>query len=172
SEHFPKLLNLRKSKIAVDAAVKFVKQLFRYEQWSTFSSLSTALISFFLYCSQNMEGRAFRKYELELRILEAVEHLMSTQRNFSILFRHFMLVSAGQTRSGLSLAVSEELMELAQSRHYEPVYFALLVIYLGIFLCVFLSVATTEDSSEESIPVRKSASSLFMVCCPMSRNIR
>uniref|UniRef100_A0A672QJ46 Cilia and flagella associated protein 54 n=1 Tax=Sinocyclocheilus grahami TaxID=75366 RepID=A0A672QJ46_SINGR len=71
---------LRKSKIAVDAAVKFVKQLFRYEQWSTFSSLSTALIYFFLYCSQNMEGRAFRKYELELRILEAVERLMSTQR--------------------------------------------------------------------------------------------
>uniref|UniRef100_A0A8C2G2Q6 Cilia and flagella associated protein 54 n=1 Tax=Cyprinus carpio TaxID=7962 RepID=A0A8C2G2Q6_CYPCA len=33
------------SKIAVDAAVKFVKQVFRYEQWSTFSSLSAALIS-------------------------------------------------------------------------------------------------------------------------------
>lgn len=90
-----------KSKIAVDAAVKFVKQLFRYEQWSTFSSLSTALMSalavstsviwlkmparllsssFFLYCTQNMEGHAFRKYELELRILEAAERLMSTQR--------------------------------------------------------------------------------------------
>lgn len=36
---------LGKSKIAVDAAVKFVKQVFRYEQWSTFSSLSAALIS-------------------------------------------------------------------------------------------------------------------------------
>lgn len=90
-----------KSKIAVDAVVKFVKQLFRYEQWSTFSSLSTALMSalavstsviwlkmsarllsssIFLYCSQNMEGRMFRKYELELRILEAAERLMSTQR--------------------------------------------------------------------------------------------
>uniref|UniRef100_A0A8C1WL08 Uncharacterized protein n=1 Tax=Cyprinus carpio TaxID=7962 RepID=A0A8C1WL08_CYPCA len=39
------LLLVRKSKIAVDAAVKFVKQVFRYEQWSTFSSLSAALIS-------------------------------------------------------------------------------------------------------------------------------
>lgn len=33
------------SKISVDAAVKFVKQLFRYEQWSMFGSLSAALMS-------------------------------------------------------------------------------------------------------------------------------
>ncbi|KAK7149598.1 hypothetical protein R3I94_009044 [Phoxinus phoxinus] len=64
------------SKIAVDAAVKFVKQLFRYEQWSTFSSLSSALMS----ALANMEGCSFRKYELELRLLEAVERLLSTQR--------------------------------------------------------------------------------------------
>lgn len=44
--------------------------------------MSDRLLScyFFLYFLQNMEGRTFRKYELELRILEAVEHLMSTQR--------------------------------------------------------------------------------------------
>lgn len=33
------------SEISVDAAVKFVKQVFRYEQWSVFGSLSSALLT-------------------------------------------------------------------------------------------------------------------------------
>ncbi|XP_051544314.1 cilia- and flagella-associated protein 54 [Myxocyprinus asiaticus] len=70
-----------KSKITVDAAVKFVKQLFRYEQWNLFCSLSTALTS----VVANMEGRLFRKFELELMLLEGVEHVMSTQRGKCIM---------------------------------------------------------------------------------------
>uniref|UniRef100_A0A672QIV7 Uncharacterized protein n=1 Tax=Sinocyclocheilus grahami TaxID=75366 RepID=A0A672QIV7_SINGR len=101
-----------KSKIAVDAAVKFVKQLFRYEQWSTFSSLSTALIYFFLYCSQNMEGRAFRKYELELRILEAVERLMSTQR-----VKFIMKDAAFDDKNIVAAIMTEEFFNLIQTLH-------------------------------------------------------
>ncbi|TRY60516.1 hypothetical protein DNTS_001486 [Danionella cerebrum] len=64
------------SKIALDAAVKFVKQLFRFEQWSTFRSLSAAL----MLALADMEGRQIRRFESELRLMESVERLMSTQR--------------------------------------------------------------------------------------------
>ncbi|XP_016134498.1 cilia- and flagella-associated protein 54 [Sinocyclocheilus grahami] len=223
-----------KSKIAVDAAVKFVKQLFRYEQWSTFSSLSTALMS----ALANMEGRAFRKYELELRILEAVERLMSTQRVKFIMkdaaFDDKNIVAAIMTEEFFNLiqtlhacvcrtdkdiqpnadlvldivlffwAKCKTVFQRAQSRHYEPVRYLgrmanqdqwvetllllcevahehqlaevdfLLVTEITLRLAMVLEssadappqsgrkTATTEDSSEESIPVRKSASSLFM----------
>uniref|UniRef100_A0A671L4N8 Uncharacterized protein n=1 Tax=Sinocyclocheilus anshuiensis TaxID=1608454 RepID=A0A671L4N8_9TELE len=81
------------SKIAVDAAVKFVKQLFRYEQWSTFS-------------------RAFRKYELELRILEAVERLMSTQR-----VKFIMKDAAFDDKNIVAAIMTEEFFNLIQTLH-------------------------------------------------------
>ncbi|KTG47578.1 hypothetical protein cypCar_00019462 [Cyprinus carpio] len=100
-----------KSKIAVDAAVKFVKQVFRYEQWSTFSSLSAALIS----ALANMEGRTFRKYELELKILEAVEHLISNQKV------KFIVKDAafdGQADKNIVPAImTEEFFNLIQTLH-------------------------------------------------------
>ncbi|XP_058629752.1 cilia- and flagella-associated protein 54-like isoform X3 [Onychostoma macrolepis] len=226
-----------KSKIAVDAAVKFVKQLFRYEQWSTFSSLSTALMS----ALANMEGRAFRKYEVELRILEAAERLMSTQRVKFIMkdtafdgqadkntvaaimteefFSLIQTLHACVCRTDKDIQPNADLVldivlffwakcktvfQRAQSRHYEPVRYLgrianqdqwvetllllcevahehqlaevdfLLVTEMTLRLAMVLEssvdappqsgrkTATTEDGSEESIPVRKSASSLFM----------
>ncbi|KAK2892722.1 hypothetical protein Q8A67_012710 [Cirrhinus molitorella] len=222
-----------KSKIAVDDAVKFVKQLFRYEQWSTFSSLSTALMS----ALSNMEGRMFRKYELELRILEAAEHLMSTQRVKFIMkdaaFDNKNIVPAIMTEKFFNLIQTlhdcvcrtdkdiqpdadlvldivlffwskcKAVFQRAQSRHYDPVRYLgrvanqdqwvetllllcevahehqlaevdfILVTEMTLRLAMVLEnsadaptqsgrkTATTEDS-EESIPVRKSASSLFM----------
>ncbi|XP_050964277.1 cilia- and flagella-associated protein 54-like [Labeo rohita] len=226
-----------KSKIAVDAAVKFVKQLFRYEQWSTFSPLSTALLS----ALANMESRTFRKHELELRILEAVEHLMSTQRVKFIMkdaafdgqadknvvqavmteefFNLIQTLHACVCRTDKDIQPDADLVldivlffwakcktvfQRAQSRHYDPVRYLgrmanqeqwvetllllcevaherqlaevdfILVTEMTQRLAMVLEssadappqsgrkTATTEDSSEESIPVRKSASSLFM----------
>ncbi|XP_073695305.1 cilia- and flagella-associated protein 54 [Garra rufa] len=97
-----------KGKIAVDAAVKFVKQLFRYEQWSTFSSLSTALMS----ALANMEGRMFRKHELELRILEAAERLMSTQR-----VKFIMKDAAFDDKNTVPAIMTEEFFNLIQRLH-------------------------------------------------------
>ncbi|XP_048011696.1 cilia- and flagella-associated protein 54 isoform X3 [Megalobrama amblycephala] len=99
------------SKIAVDAAVKFVKQLFRYEQWSTFSSLSSALMS----ALANMDGRPFRKYEQELRLLEAVERLFSTQR---VKFTMKDAAFDGQADKNIGPAImTEEFFNLIQTLH-------------------------------------------------------
>ncbi|KAG1953321.1 cilia- and flagella-associated protein [Pimephales promelas] len=99
------------SKIAVDAAVKFVKQLFRYEQWSTFSSLSSALMS----ALANMEGCPFRKYELELRLLEAVERLMSTQK-VKITMKDAAFDDQADKNIGPAI-MTEELFNLIQTLH-------------------------------------------------------
>ncbi|XP_026065483.1 cilia- and flagella-associated protein 54 isoform X3 [Carassius auratus] len=226
-----------KGEIAVDAAVKFVKQVFRYEQWSTFSLLSSALIS----ALANMEGSTFRKYELELKILEAVEHLMSNQKvKFIMKDAAFdgpadkNIVPAIMTEEFFSLiqtlhacvcktdkdiqpdadlvldivlffwAKCKTVFQRARSRHYDPVRYLgrvanqdqwvetllllcevahehqlaevdfILVTEMTLRLAMVLEnsadappqsgrkTASTEDSSQESIPVRKSASSLFM----------
>ncbi|CAB1315776.1 unnamed protein product, partial [Coregonus sp. 'balchen'] len=65
------------NKVSVDAAVKFVKLLFRYEQWDMYCILSDTLQHTVL---PRMEGRTFRKSELELSLLDSMERLMSTQK--------------------------------------------------------------------------------------------
>ncbi|XP_036433426.1 cilia- and flagella-associated protein 54 [Colossoma macropomum] len=65
-----------KNQISVDAAVKFVKLLFRYEQWDAFRNLSDNLMAVL----SNLEGRFFRKAELELTVLEALEQLLSNHK--------------------------------------------------------------------------------------------
>ncbi|XP_051974973.1 cilia- and flagella-associated protein 54 [Xyrauchen texanus] len=225
-----------KSKISVDAVVKFVKQLFRYEQWNLFCSLSTALTSIVA----NMEGRLFRKFELELMLLEGVEHVMSTQRGKCIIKdttfddKDKNIGPASMTEEFFNLihtlhacvckadkdvqpdadlvldivlffwAKCKSVFQRAQTRHYDPVR------YLGkmenqdqwletlLLLCEVAHVyqlaeidlisvaemtlrlamvlessadappqlgrktATTEDSSEESTPVGKTASPIYM----------
>ncbi|XP_017572344.1 cilia- and flagella-associated protein 54 [Pygocentrus nattereri] len=65
-----------KNQIPVESAVKFVKLLFRYEQWDAFRSLTDNLMAVL----SNLEGHFFRKAELELTLLEALEHLLLTHK--------------------------------------------------------------------------------------------
>ncbi|KAA0721041.1 Cilia- and flagella-associated protein 54 [Triplophysa tibetana] len=98
------------SKISVDAAVKFVKQLFRYEQWSMFGSLSAALMS----TLHSVEGRPYRKYEQELTLLQAVECLISSQRV------KFVMKDAGQAdkeRNTGSATMTEQFFNVIQTLH-------------------------------------------------------
>ncbi|XP_057180735.1 cilia- and flagella-associated protein 54-like [Triplophysa rosa] len=98
------------SKISVDAAVKFVKQLFRYEQWSMFGSLAAALMS----TLHNIECRLYRKYEQELTLLKAVECLISSQRV------KFVMKDAGQAdkdRNTGSATMTEQFFNVIQTLH-------------------------------------------------------
>ncbi|KAF5908404.1 cilia- and flagella-associated protein 54 [Clarias magur] len=99
--------------ISVDAAVKFVKLLFRYEQWDMFCSLSDNLVTIL----SSLEGHVFRKAELELTLLEAVERFMSTQR---LRLGNKDLVAEIQTdkeqSSGL-ISMTDELLNLVQTLH-------------------------------------------------------
>uniref|UniRef100_A0A6Q2XGF2 Cilia and flagella associated protein 54 n=1 Tax=Esox lucius TaxID=8010 RepID=A0A6Q2XGF2_ESOLU len=65
------------SKVSVDAAVKFVKLLFHYEQWEMFCILSDAMKHSVL----PMEGQSYRKSKLELCMLDSMERFLSAQRN-------------------------------------------------------------------------------------------
>ncbi|XP_028811328.1 cilia- and flagella-associated protein 54 isoform X2 [Denticeps clupeoides] len=63
-------------KISVEAAVKFVKLLFLYEQWHMFSHLSHGLQQVL----SEMKADNYRKAELELTLLEAVAPLISPRK--------------------------------------------------------------------------------------------
>ncbi|XP_031438460.2 cilia- and flagella-associated protein 54 [Clupea harengus] len=63
--------------ISVDAAVKFVKLLFRYEQWDMFKSLSGSLLSVLA----SLKGPEVRKAEVGLTLLSLVDDLLAVQRS-------------------------------------------------------------------------------------------
>ncbi|KAB5542294.1 hypothetical protein PHYPO_G00089970 [Pangasianodon hypophthalmus] len=102
------------NQISVDAAVKFVKLLFRYEQWDVFCSLSDNLVT----VVSSLEGRLFRKAELELTLLEAMERLMSTQRVRSLGTKDLMAeVQTDKDQSSGLISMTEELLNLVQTLH-------------------------------------------------------
>uniref|UniRef100_A0A2K5JQC1 Cilia and flagella associated protein 54 n=1 Tax=Colobus angolensis palliatus TaxID=336983 RepID=A0A2K5JQC1_COLAP len=84
---FPKtsLLELmieRKNVISVDAAVKFIKLAFTYEEWSLFES-SAAHIIYFL---QRQDDPESKKAEKDLTLLIAMEPLINVKRNKGLIF--------------------------------------------------------------------------------------
>uniref|UniRef100_A0A9J8A7R3 Uncharacterized protein n=1 Tax=Cyprinus carpio carpio TaxID=630221 RepID=A0A9J8A7R3_CYPCA len=122
------LLLVRKSKIAVDAAVKFVKQVFRYEQWSTFSSLSAALISALAVStsviwlkmsvrllSSSFSGTVHRTWKaahLSLTLSEEVMALLLDIQPDADLVLDIVLFFWAKCKT---------VFQRAQSRHYDPV---------------------------------------------------
>ncbi|XP_047660100.1 cilia- and flagella-associated protein 54 isoform X2 [Tachysurus fulvidraco] len=102
-----------KNQISVDAAVKFVKLLFRYEQWDVFCSLSNNLVTVL----PSLEGRLFRKAELELTLLEAVEHLISSQK-VSLGTKDVMAdIQTDKDQSSVPISMTDELLNLVQTLH-------------------------------------------------------
>ncbi|KAK2499939.1 hypothetical protein MC885_000367 [Smutsia gigantea] len=84
---FPKtsLLQLiikRKNVISLDAAVKFVKLAFTYEEWSLFESSAGQLIDFL----QRQDDPESKKAEKDLILLIAVEPLINVKRNKGSVF--------------------------------------------------------------------------------------
>ncbi|XP_054430479.1 cilia- and flagella-associated protein 54 [Pteronotus mesoamericanus] len=84
---FPKtpLLELiikRKNVISIDAAVKFIKLAFTYEEWSLFESAAGQLIEFL----QGQDDPELKKAEKDLTLLIAVEPLINVKRNKGLIF--------------------------------------------------------------------------------------
>ncbi|TEA33008.1 hypothetical protein DBR06_SOUSAS7410066, partial [Sousa chinensis] len=84
---FPKssLLELiirRKNVISVDAAVKFIKLAFTYEEWSLFESAAGQLIDFL----QRQDDPESKKAEKDLILLLAIEPLINVKRNKGLIF--------------------------------------------------------------------------------------
>ncbi|KAG7454748.1 hypothetical protein MATL_G00263130 [Megalops atlanticus] len=64
------------NRVSVEAAVRFVKLLFQYEQWDAFCRLSEPLLSLL----QKLEDHSCRRAELELSLLMAAQPLLMSQR--------------------------------------------------------------------------------------------
>ncbi|KAB0346925.1 hypothetical protein FD754_011782 [Muntiacus muntjak] len=84
---FPKarLLELiikRKNLISVNAAVKFIKLAFMYEEWSLFESAAGQLIDFL----QRQDDPESKKAEKDLLLLVAIEPLINVKRNKGLIF--------------------------------------------------------------------------------------
>nr|XP_031539099.1 cilia- and flagella-associated protein 54 [Vicugna pacos] len=94
---FPKssLLQLiikRKNVISVDAAIKFTKLAFTYEEWSLFESSAGQLIDFL----QRQDDPESKKAEKNLTLLIAIEPLINVKRNKGLIFP-FENYKEGQT---------------------------------------------------------------------------
>ncbi|XP_032730173.1 cilia- and flagella-associated protein 54 isoform X2 [Lontra canadensis] len=71
-----------KNVISIDAAVKFVKLAFTYEEWSLFDSLAGQLIDFL----QSQDDPESKKAEKDLILLVAIEPLINIKRNKGLVF--------------------------------------------------------------------------------------
>ncbi|XP_004748547.1 cilia- and flagella-associated protein 54 [Mustela putorius furo] len=71
-----------KNVISIDAAVKFVKLAFTYEEWSLFDSLAGQLIDFL----QRQDDPESKKAEKDLILLVAIEPLINIKRNKGLVF--------------------------------------------------------------------------------------
>ncbi|XP_036093176.1 cilia- and flagella-associated protein 54 isoform X3 [Rousettus aegyptiacus] len=83
---FPKtsLLELiikKKNIISLDAAVKFIKLAFTYEEWSLFDSSARQLIDFL----QRQDDPELKKAEKDLTLLLAIEPLINIKRNKGVI---------------------------------------------------------------------------------------
>ncbi|GAB5574121.1 cilia- and flagella-associated protein 54 isoform X10 [Prionailurus iriomotensis] len=71
-----------KNVISIDAAVKFVKLAFTYEEWSLFESSAGQLIDFL----QRQDDPELTKAEKDLILLIAIEPLINVKRNKGLVF--------------------------------------------------------------------------------------
>ncbi|KAL0993745.1 hypothetical protein UPYG_G00113070 [Umbra pygmaea] len=97
------------NKVSVEAAMKFIKLLFSYEQWDMYSVLSDTMKRIVL---PKMEGFSFRS-ELELSLLDSIERLMSAQK--IKLYNKDDPVSVKDRQLGV--VMSEEFVGLVQTLH-------------------------------------------------------
>ncbi|XP_070110636.1 cilia- and flagella-associated protein 54 isoform X10 [Equus caballus] len=72
----------RKNIISIDAAVKFVKLAFTYEEWSLFESSAGQVIDFL----QRQDDPESKKAEKDLILLVAIEPLINVKRNKGLIF--------------------------------------------------------------------------------------
>ncbi|XP_037702863.1 cilia- and flagella-associated protein 54 isoform X3 [Choloepus didactylus] len=79
---FLELIIQRKNLISVDAAVKFIKLAFTYEEWSLFESVAVQLIDFF----QRQDDPESKTAEMDLTLLIAIEPVINVKRNKGLIF--------------------------------------------------------------------------------------
>ncbi|XP_016077281.1 PREDICTED: cilia- and flagella-associated protein 54 [Miniopterus natalensis] len=77
-----KLIIERKNVISLDAAVKFIKLAFTYEEWCLFVSAAGHLIDFL----QTQDDPESKKAEKDLTLLIAMEPLINIKRNKGLIF--------------------------------------------------------------------------------------
>ncbi|XP_040088712.1 cilia- and flagella-associated protein 54 isoform X3 [Oryx dammah] len=80
--HLLELIIKRKNLISVNAAVKFIKLAFMYEEWSLFESAAGQLIDFL----QRQDDPESKKAEKDLILLVAIEPLINVKRNKGLIF--------------------------------------------------------------------------------------
>ncbi|XP_058164556.1 cilia- and flagella-associated protein 54 isoform X2 [Dasypus novemcinctus] len=79
---FLELIIQRKNLISMDAAVKFIKLAFTYEEWSLFESVAVQLIDFL----QKQNDPESKTAEMDLTLLIAIEPVINVKRNKGLIF--------------------------------------------------------------------------------------
>ncbi|XP_069048817.1 cilia- and flagella-associated protein 54 isoform X2 [Lepisosteus oculatus] len=99
--------------VSVEGAVKFVKLLFRYEQWEMFISLASLMIPLL----QSLDAPMWFKEELDLKLLVAMEPLITGQKYKYTTKESNVVGEGGQERDKSSgpVVMSDDLLALAET---------------------------------------------------------
>uniref|UniRef100_A0A6I8NGL9 Cilia and flagella associated protein 54 n=1 Tax=Ornithorhynchus anatinus TaxID=9258 RepID=A0A6I8NGL9_ORNAN len=100
-----------KNAISVDAAVRFIKLAFTYEDWNLFNSTVDLLLNFL----KSQDDSAAKKSEMDLKLLVAMEPLINVKRLKGTIFSSECFRDGAPRGSGKKITVghSDELINLA-----------------------------------------------------------
>uniref|UniRef100_W5NE45 Cilia- and flagella-associated protein 54-like n=1 Tax=Lepisosteus oculatus TaxID=7918 RepID=W5NE45_LEPOC len=109
------LLGAGENGVSVEGAVKFVKLLFRYEQWEMFISLASLMIPLL----QSLDAPMWFKEELDLKLLVAMEPLITGQK-YKYTTKESNVVGEGgqgaeRDKSSGPVVMSDDLLALAET---------------------------------------------------------
>ncbi|KAJ8249933.1 hypothetical protein COCON_G00231490 [Conger conger] len=114
--HSSSLLDLAKAgdnRVSLEAAVKFAKLLYQYEQWDAFSRLSSALLALL----QDLEEEPCQRAVLDLTLLMATEPLVGPQRLRYTPRDSSVDGGRERERQQVMMSVSEEMLALVETLH-------------------------------------------------------
>ncbi|KFP83528.1 Uncharacterized protein C12orf55, partial [Apaloderma vittatum] len=133
--------------ISGDAAVKFVKLAFSYEEWDVFDSAIEVVVSFL----QTQDDPTFKKAEMELKLLTLMRPLLYPGK-----LKHSVSITENDTKETCISQGSEKKQTFRKGslKHEEPSH-DLIVLATTVFSCVSTSKQNIQPDEEILVDVIK-----------------
>ncbi|KFP21532.1 Uncharacterized protein C12orf55, partial [Egretta garzetta] len=140
----PHLHFTREKGVSGDAAVKFIKLAFSYEEWDVFDSAIEFVVNFL----QAQDDPTWKKAEMELKLLTLMQPLLFPRK-----FKHGFSISGNNTKEARMPHSSEkETCRKSSLKHGEPSH-DLMILATTVFSCVSTSMQNIQPDKEILVDV-------------------
>ncbi|XP_035756904.1 cilia- and flagella-associated protein 54 isoform X4 [Egretta garzetta] len=130
--------------VSGDAAVKFIKLAFSYEEWDVFDSAIEFVVNFL----QAQDDPTWKKAEMELKLLTLMQPLLFPRK-----FKHGFSISGNNTKEARMPHSSEkETCRKSSLKHGEPSH-DLMILATTVFSCVSTSMQNIQPDKEILVDV-------------------